>query len=535
MTGILLPRQRPASSTRKQAIQLKPHQLSGHARGAGLSEPGLIAALSIAPPFLDLGSFLLSLERSGRLHRVAKSVDKDWELACIARWALESTAEKDAYAILFENVKGHSFPVVVNLFSTPEMYGSALGIEENEILQHWAKSLAKPLSSTMVSFGPVQEIAHLASDADLLSIPAPIWTPGRDGGPYLSAASVITKDPETGIQNMGIYRMQIHDSRHAGLYFGGRMQHGAIHLRKYAERQQPMPIAAVIGAAPAVTFASAAKLPYGVDELSIAGALAGSSIEVVRTKTVDLLVPARAECVIEGLVHAGTSREEGPFGEYLGYVNGAAPAAVVEVTAITHRSAPVHHGFVQQMPPSDGHVVMEMGVLGPLWFTLTQKLKVKGIRNLAIARGSAGLSILVAQIEKSHVSEADRIGRLLAKFNSGLKFIYLVDEDIDIRDQDTLNWALSFCVNLPQDIEFVKGFSAASSKDPELSSNDGQDLVPSPCSPAIGIVNATSKGVARDMSLPCSSLMSKAKENWAETGLPPLTPRKRLEKLLERR
>jgi UbiD family decarboxylase len=494
-----------------------------------------MTAPSIAPPFLDLGSFLISLERSGRLRRVAKSVDKDWELACIARWALESTAEKDAYAILFENVKGHSFPVVVNLFSTPEMYGSALGIQADEILQHWAKSLAKPLSPIVLDIGPVQEITHLASDANLLSIPAPVWTPGRDAGPYLSAANVITKDPETGIQNMGIYRMQIHDARRAGLYFGGRMQHGAIHLRKYAERQQPMPIAAVIGAAPAVTFASAAKLSYGVDELSIAGALAGSSIEVVRAKTVDLLVPARAECVIEGLIHAGTSREEGPFGEYLGYVNSAAPAAVVEVTAITHRSAPVHHGFVQQMPPSDGHVVMEMGVLGPLWFNLTKRLKVKGIRNLAIARGSAGLSILVAQIEKAQVSQSDRIGRLLAKFNSGLKFIYLVDEDIDIRDQETLNWALSSNVNLPHDIEFVKGLTTSQSPDWKSSSSDGQELVPSPSSSPVAIVNATSRSVMREMSLPSPSFMAKTKENWPETGLPPLTPRKRLEKLLRSR
>jgi len=141
---------------------------------------------------------------------------------------------------------------------------------------------------------------------------------------------------------------------------------------------------------------------------------------------------------------------EGPFGEYLGHVNGAAPAAVVEITAITRRAAALHHGFVQQMPPSDGHLVMEIGMLGPLWFNLTRKLGVKGIRNLAIARGSAGLSILVAQIERAYASESSRIGRLLAKFNSGQKFIYLVDEDIDIRDQETLNWALSSRVNAPQ-------------------------------------------------------------------------------------
>ena len=491
-----------------------------------------MTAPPISHPFLDLGSFLSFLEHFGRLRRVTKSVDKDWELACIARWALESTAEKDAYAILFENVKNHSFPVVVNLFSTREMYGSALGIEADAILEHWMQSLQRPLSPTTVNAGPVQEITHLEADADLLSIPAPVWTPGRDAGPYLSAASVITKDPESGIQNMGIYRMQIHDSKHAGLYFASSMQHGAIHLRKYTERRQPMPIAAVIGAPPAVTFASAAKLPYGVDELSIAGALTGSSIEVVRAKTVDLLVPARAECVIEGLVHEDASREEGPFGEYLGYVNNAAPAALVQVTAITHRCALVHHGFVQQMPPSDGHLVMEMGVLGPLWFNLTGKLKVKGIRDLAIARGSAGLSILIAQIEKAHVSQSMHIGRLLAKFNSGLKFIYLVDEDIDVRDQDTVSWALSSRVNVPQDIELVKSFVTCQSNDSKSSSSDGHELVPSRSSSSIAIVNATTKSTMPELSLPCRSLMAKAKENWSETGLPPLTPRKRLQKLL---
>jgi UbiD family decarboxylase len=163
----------------------------------------------------------------------------------------------------------------------------------------------------------------------------------------VSAASVITKDPDTGIQNMGIYRMQIHDATHAGLSFAGPMQHGAIHLKKYAERQQPMPVAAVIGAPPVVTFASAAKTRYGVDELDIAGGLAGSRVEVVRGKTVDLLVPANAKCVIEGLVMPGSRETEGTFGEFLGYLSGSAPASVVDITAITHCSTPPHDGFVR--------------------------------------------------------------------------------------------------------------------------------------------------------------------------------------------
>ncbi len=493
-----------------------------------------MTTLATSSRFLDLGSFLIHLEQCGRLHRVRKSVDKSWELACIARWAMESTADKDAYAILFEQVQNHSMPVVVNLYSTPEMYAAALGIQSEDILEHWTRCLESPSGPTRVDSAPVQEIVHLGPDADLLSIPAPVWTPGRDSGPYLSAASVITKDPETGIQNMGIYRMQIHDATHAGLCFGSQMQHGAIHLRKYSERRQPMPVAAVIGAAPAVTFASAAKVGYGVDELSIAGALAGSSLEVVRGKTVDLLVPARAEYVIEGLVHPDSAREEGPFGEYLGYVSGVAPAPVVEVTAITHRPAPLHHGFVQQLPPSDGHLVMEMGVLGPLWFGVKHKLRVRGIRDLAIARGSAGLSILVAQIEKAHVSESAHIGRVLAKFNSGLAFIYLVDEDIDIRDQDTLNWALSSRVSSPHDIEFVKGFPAFQRPPSSTSSvvKEREEFGPGDLPSSVAIVNATLKHAMPAISLPDSSFMLKALENWDETGLPPITPRKRLGRLL---
>lgn len=486
-------------------------------------------------PFLELNSFLAFLERSGRLRRVTKSVDKDWEIACIARWAMECTAEKDAYAILFEHVQNHTIPVVVNLFSTPDMYASALGIPADQILEHWTNALERPRQPTHVPSAPVQEILHLESHADLLSIPAPVWTPGQDGGPYLSAANVITKDPETGIQNMGVYRMQVYDSGHAGLYFGGKMQHGAIHLRKYTERRQPMPVAAVIGVPPVVTFASAAKIPYGVDELSIAGALAGSTVEVVRAKTSDLLVPARAECVIEGFVRPDTFREEGPFGEYLGYVNRAATASVLEVTAITHRSAPVHHGFVQQMPPSDGHLVMEMGVLGPLWHNLRRKLGVNGVRDLAIARGSAGLSILVVQIEKAYVAESAHIGRVLAKCSSGLRFIYLVDEDIDIRDQVALNWALSSRVAGAHDIEFAKSFEAFRSNFSSPSGNNVDKAEPTPIVSSVAIVNATMKGVMPEISLPNPPLMFKVLENWSETGLPPIVPRRRLEMLLKAR
>jgi 2,5-furandicarboxylate decarboxylase 1 len=485
-------------------------------------------------PFLNLGSFLAHLEEIGRLRRVSKLVDKDWEIACLARWALESTPEQNSYALLFENVKEQSVQVAINLYSTPDMYAEALGVRSEGLLEVWGKALDLPHKPIEVAHGPVFDVVHTESKINLLNIPAPVWTPGRDGGPYLSAASVITKDPDSGIQNVGIYRMQVHDETHAGLSFGSRMQHGAIHYAKYSKRKQAMPVAAVIGAPPVVSFAAAAKTAYGVDEMDIAGGLAGAGLEVVRGRTVDLLVPANAECVIEGFVRSGEERTEGPFGEVLGYLAKSSPAPVMDITAIYHRTAPIHHGYIQQMPPSDGHMVMEMGFLGPMWHYITRKQGLKGIRNLAIARGSASLAILIAQIEKAHISESNQIGRALAKFNLGQKFIYLVDEDIDIRDQETLNWALSSRVDPERDIEFIKDFPTFQYDPSTLSraAKDGKKLGSPPYPSSIAIVNATVKCDVPEISLPGRSVMLKALGNWSETGLPLITPRRRLEILL---
>ena len=490
---------------------------------------------SPAPPFLDLESFLTFLEQSGRLRHVRAPVDKDWELACIARWAMESTPEEEAYAILFETIKGHTVPVVVNLYAPHATYAAALGASPETVLEHWARALAEPRKPTVVASGPVQEVVETVGKVNLRAIPAPVWTPGRDAGPYLSAANVITKDPESGVLNMGTYRVQIHDEKHAGLFFGSKKQHGAIHYAKYCKRQQSMPVAIVVGVPPVVNFAAAAKTAYGVDELAVAGGLAGVSLELVKGKTVDLLVPARAEYVIEGWVPPGSQAMEAPFGEALGYMNLAAPAPIVEVTAICHRRAPVHHGYVQQLPPSDGHIVMEMGMLGPLWYYLTRNLRLQGIQDLAIARGSAGLAILVVQLERAQVRNATTIGRALAKINFGQKFIYLVDEDIDIRDPETLNWALSSRVDPERDIKFVGEVSTFQSDPSTLAraAAEGKGVGSPPYKSSMAIVDATLRCTVAEISLPGRSLMQKVLERWEETGLPAINPRKRLQRILK--
>lgn len=486
------------------------------------------------PPFLDLQSYLSFLDSAGRLQRVHAPVNKDWEIACIARWAMESVAHDQSYAILFERVKDHAVPVAVNLYASHSLYASALGVAPQAVLQRWATALTTPEHPVSVETAPVQEVVETNAGASLLSLPAPVWTPGRDAGPYLSAGNVITKDPETGIQNLGSYRIQIHDAKRAGLFFGSRMQHGAIHCAKYHQRGEPMPVAIVVGASPAVNFAAAAKTEYGVDELTIAGGLTGTGVAVVRGKTVDLWVPARAECVIEGWVSPGAQQLEGPFGEALGYMDRAAPAPVVEITTITHRRSPVHHGYIQQLPPSDGHLVMELGILGPLWYYLTCKLGLRGLRDLAILRGSAGVSALIAQLEPSATPRATEIGRVLAKIGFGQKFIYLVDEDLDIRDPETVNWGLSTRVDPERDITIVPE-AQAFQVDPAVlaraAAEGHQPSVP-PYRSSLAIIDATVKCPAPEVSLPERSLMEKVLAKWPEFGLPPIVARQRLVRLL---
>lgn len=482
----------------------------------------------------DLRSFLARLESMGRLSRVAAPVDKDKELACVARWAIEGCAADERYAIRFDHVIGFRPPVVVNLYDDLALYADAIGADPARVLERWAEALDRPHAAQVVADGPAQEVAMCGESATLRDIPIPTWTPGRDAGPYIPSACVITKDPVTGVQNVATYRIQVHGERRLGVFFGSRFQHGAMHYAKWSQRGEPMPIALAVGVAPAIAFAAGAKTAYGVDELTIAGGLIGRPIEVVRGRTVDLLLPADAEYLIEGVMPLNAAQEEGPFGEALGYMNDAAPAPYLDITAVTHRREPIFHGYVQQLPPSDGHLVMELGVLGPLWWYLTRKLRLAGLRDLAIVRGAAGVAALVAQVEAGAGSKAGMIGRTLAKLNFGQKFIYLVDEDVDIRDLETLSWAISCRVDPARDISMVNDVTTWQ-LDPSVHARaaaDGVALQGAPYKSSLAVVDATIKSQTPALSLPRREEMDAVARRWHDFGLPPLKRRRRLERLL---
>jgi UbiD family decarboxylase len=484
----------------------------------------------VTVPHLDLRSFLNYLEGQKRLQHVRAPVDKNSELPCIVRWAIESVPKDQAYALLFENVIGHKVPVAVNLYPTYDLYAAAVGTTAADLFEHWACALEKPQTPVVVHKAAVHEVVQTGNDINLDAMPAPIWTPGKDTTPYLSAGMVITKDRDTGVQNLASYRLQMKGSRKLGLFFGSKLQHGAMHLAKYRAANEPMPVAVVVGGPPSVNFAAAAKTAYGVDELTIAGGLMGQGLEVVKGRTVDLLVPAQAEYVIEGLVPPDVLEMEGPFGEALGYMNDAAPASYINVTAVCHRQSPIHHGYIQQLPPSEGHIVMEVGILGPLWFYLTRRLHLKSLRGLGIVPGSAGVTSLVVQLARGERSEVKTVGKMIAQLNFGQRFIYLVDEDIDIRDSEAIQWALSSRVDPHRDITLVDGINAFQF-DPAVLARGLTG--PPPYKTSLAIVDATVKCAIPDNSLPDSASMKRALSRWNELRLPPIFPRARLAAMLD--
>ena len=215
-------------------------------------------------------------------------------------------------------------PVVVGALSaSPEIYAAGLGVAVAEIGRVWVDAVAHPIAPVLMTEGiaPCQEVVMTgerlsAPGGGLARLPVPVSTPGFDAAPYLTATLCVTRDPDNGIQNMGTYRAALKANDRMAVRMATRLSGagGYVHWQKYKALGQPMPIAIVVGCAPAVMFTGPQKLAIDMDEMAVAGGLIGAPVRTVRCKTVDLVVPADSEIVIEGLIDTALLEPEGPFG-----------------------------------------------------------------------------------------------------------------------------------------------------------------------------------------------------------------------------
>ncbi len=301
--------------------------------------------------FKDLRSLIAGLEAAGELQRVAVEVDPDLEIACITD--RQSKLPGGGKALLFEKVKGSPFQVATNLFGSPARMALALGVAE---LGRLSESMEKLLTSPglaplplLVDHGPCREIVERAPD--LLRYPFLKSWPG-DGGRFITLPLVFTRDPETGADNCGMYRVRIFDDGLAGV----RWKNGSggwAHYRKYMASGKRMPVAIAIGADPALTLAASLPLPAGLNEVPFAGYLRGEPVPMLRCLDSDLLVPADAELVIEGFVEPGATRNEGAFGNHTGSYDQGEEVPLLTVTCITRRRDPICQATVVGPPPME--------------------------------------------------------------------------------------------------------------------------------------------------------------------------------------
>ena len=362
------------------------------------------AAFPAAPPraYPDLHDHIRALDAAGLLVTVDRPINKDTEMHPLVRWQFRGgIEEKDRKAFLFTNVtdsKGHKYdiPVAVGvLAANREIYRIGIGCKLEEIDERWVKAAQNPIPPRIVDNAPCHEIVIEGKDLDkpgngLDGIPLPISTPGWDIAPYTTLSQYITKDPDTGIQNLGNYRGMVKSPRRLGMNPSLELRPGIYnHWEKLRERGfKKLPCAVVLGAPPCVTFASVQKLPETVDELYIAGALVGSPLNVVRAKTVDLLVPAEAEIVIEGFIDTEYLEPEAPFGESHGHVNLQEFNAYMDVTCITRRRDAVLTSIISQVTPSESSLIKRIG-MEPLFLNfLRNTLGIKGIKRVSHARAA---------------------------------------------------------------------------------------------------------------------------------------------------
>src|SRR3984893_10439378 len=341
----------------------------------------------------DLHDHIRALDKAGLLVTVDRPINKDTEMHPLVRWQFRGgIEEKDRKAFLFTNVtdskkRKYDMPVAVGvLASNREIYRIGIGCRLDEIDERWVKAAQNPIPPRVVENAPCHEIVIQGKALDkpsngLDGIPLPISTPGWDIAPYATLSQYITKDPDTGIQNLGNYRGQVKAPRRLGMNPSLELRPGIYnHWEKLRQRGfQKLPCAVVLGAPPCVTFASVQKLPETVDELYIAGALVGSPINVVKARTVDLLVPAEAEIVIEGFIDTEYLEPEAPFGESHGHVNLAEYNGFMDVTCITRKRDAIFTSFVSQLAPSEATVMRQPGQEAIFLRHLRDHIGIKGI------------------------------------------------------------------------------------------------------------------------------------------------------------
>ncbi len=476
----------------------------------------------------DLHDHIAALDEAGLLIRIDRRINKDTEMHPLVRWQFRGgIPEEDRRAFLFTNVvdsKGRTFdiPVLVcGLAGNRAIYSVGMGCPVEEIRDRWIHAMGHPTPPSVVERAPCQDVVYQGADLEnghgLDDLPVPISTPGWDNAPYTTSSHYITKDPETGVQNMGNYRGQIKAPDRMGMNTSIELRTGGyMHWEKGKALGKPMPVAVVLGCPPAVSYTAVQKVPEANDELDITGGLIGRPLNVVRAKTVDLLVPAEAEIVIEGYVSTEFLEPEAPFGESHGHVNLQEYNGYLDVTAITRKRDAILTSWVSQVTPSESSCIKRPAYEAAQMIHLKTHLGIRGVHRVVTHEPLTSLhKLIVIQFDKG--APRTEIWRALYGVASLRraegKWVVAVDTDIDPDNSDAIFWAMSYRCKPHRDVQMLPHKDEGHGPRSLIDSEDSAILI-----------DATLKETFPPISLPKRAYMENARAIWEELGLPRLRP-----------
>jgi 4-hydroxy-3-polyprenylbenzoate decarboxylase len=421
-------------------------------------------------PYKDLREFMRVLEKKGLLMRITADVDPVLEIAEIN----DRVVKKGGPALFFEKPRNSKFPCVVNLFGSYERMKLALGVNsldeigdrmleflEPEIPTNFIEKVkALPKLKRLADFlpkyvnsGPCKEV--IFKDNISLNVFPVLKTWPADGGKFITLPMVFTKDPESGIRNCGMYRMQVYEEKTTGMHWHMHKD-GAKHYRNAERNGKRLDVAVAIGSDPAVMYSSTAPLPEGVDEMLLAGFLRGSPVELIKCETVDLEVPANSEIVLEGYCEPHERRAEGPFGDHTGYYSLQDEFPVFHITCITHRKDAIYPATIVGKPPMEDCYIAK--ATERIFLPLIQK-QFPEIVDINLPMEGVFHNIAIVSIDKRYPGHARRV--MYALWGMGqmsfTKMIVVVDKEVDVQNPGEVVWKIGNNVDPKRDVVIVEG------------------------------------------------------------------------------
>jgi 2,5-furandicarboxylate decarboxylase 1 len=386
--------------------------------------------------YQGLRGFMALLEDEGELRRVRRPVSTKFEIAA----GIRKMGDTGGPALLFENVLEHDIPVVGGLFTTRRRALLALDAADHEQGNtRFLRGLHDPIDPVTTTDAPCQEVVDSGDDVDLDQLPLPVYSE-KDGGAYVTVGLTISNDPVDGRRNASVYRQMRLDRRRLAV-MSHVFQGLGTQIARAAELGVPLDVAIANGVHPVLLYASQAKVPHGVDELAIAGGILGQPVPTVRCRTVDLEVPADSEIVIEGRILPGDYAREGPFGEFTGYYGPAERNPVIQVTAITHRRDPVYLAGLTGVPTTDNHVLKVFAYESNLLQNLRRAFP--EVTAVCFPDWGGVQYVAVVALKQRYKGQARHLILTALGDPARIKWVVVVDDDIDVYDTEQVNWAIT--------------------------------------------------------------------------------------------